>query len=108
DPQHAGTLYAAAIGNIAGRPLVTVYKSRDGGASWNESGSGLPTLNGDFFTYAGTLTIDPKNPSTLYVTKMLSGAYKSTDGGASWRTANSGLPTTIEMPISGVVIDPQN
>lgn len=30
DPQNAGTLYAAAIGNIAGRPLVTVYKSRDG------------------------------------------------------------------------------
>jgi photosystem II stability/assembly factor-like uncharacterized protein len=105
DPQNAGTLYAAAIGNIAGRSLVTVYKSRDGGASWSQSGSGLPA-NGGFFT-SRALTIDPKNPGTLYVT-MASGAYKSTDGGASWRAANSGLPTTNQMLISGVVIDPQN
>ena len=108
DPQNAGTLYAAAIGNIAGRPLVTVYKSRDGGASWTQSGSGLPA-NGGFFT-SRALAMDPTNPSTLYVT-LTSGPYKSTDGGASWRAANFGMPTLNGVGaccISGVVIDPQN
>jgi photosystem II stability/assembly factor-like uncharacterized protein len=62
--------------------------------------------------FVGGVTIDPKNPSTVYVTKFLTGVYKSTDGGASWRAANLGMPTNpTGFPtccVSPALIDPQN
>jgi photosystem II stability/assembly factor-like uncharacterized protein len=104
-----GSLFAAAVGNLAGRPIVTVYKSRDGGTSWADSGSGLPASNGAYFVGRGALTIDLQNPGTIYVARQ-DGVYKSTDGGASWRAANLGMTTSnLSGPvISGVAIDPQN
>jgi photosystem II stability/assembly factor-like uncharacterized protein len=105
-----GSLFAAAIGNIAGRSLVTVYKSRDGGTSWADSGSGLPTSNGEYFAGRSALTIDLQNPGTIYVTRPGSGVYKSTDSGASWRAANLRMMTNALSGsfISGVAIQPQN
>jgi photosystem II stability/assembly factor-like uncharacterized protein len=111
DPQNH-TLYAAVQGtDNAARPVATVFRSADGGVSWNEPVSGLPTTNPDWFPPRDAITIDPKNPSTLYVTKQCCGAYKSADGGATWRAANSGMPTTNDFRsccISGVTIDQQN
>jgi len=103
-----GSLYAAAIGDLGGRPLVTVYKSRDGGTSWVNSGSGLPASNGDYFAGRGALAIDPQNPGTIYVARQGSGVYKSTDSGASWRAANIGMAVSGGPFVSGVAIDPQN
>src|SRR5205823_5103474 len=90
----------------AGRALVGVFKSTDGGASWTEKDSGLPGAGngGNSFARVGGLTIDPKNPSTVYVTRSDAGVFKSTDGGASWRPANSGLRAT---PVSSLAIHPQ-
>ena len=49
DPQNAGTLYAASVGNLGGRTVGTLFKSTDGGATWSQTGSGLATSNADFF-----------------------------------------------------------
>ena len=121
DPQNRATLYATVEGqDSTGRPVATVYKSRDGGASWSESASGLP---GTFFLGNGApgnplpfassaLTIDPSNPNTIYLTRAVTGVYKSTDGGTSWRAANLGMPRDPqEFPPCcgvGVLIDPRN
>jgi photosystem II stability/assembly factor-like uncharacterized protein len=114
DPR--GTLYAAAMGtNAAHYPVVTVFKSTDGATNWNDSRAGLPAItpdshNGDYLP-PGALTIDPSNPSTIYLGRTLSGVYKSTDAGASWRAANLGMATTNDFRsccISGVAVDPQN
>jgi photosystem II stability/assembly factor-like uncharacterized protein len=111
DPQSPSTLYAAGQGaDAAGRSIIAVFKSTDAGASWKEASSGLNVINGGYFV-AGALTIDPKNPRTVYVTRLGIGVYKSTDGGASWRAANSGLAYSGDFGgccSSGVVIDPQN
>jgi photosystem II stability/assembly factor-like uncharacterized protein len=119
DPQNSSTLYAAANGvDGAGRPVVTVFKSKDGGASWNKADSGLPGAPKGIgmiqVVPSGGLAIDPTNSSTLYATMFGIGVYKSTDGGASWRAANSGLPNLVgdyefmSCCTSGVVIDPQS
>jgi len=101
DPQNHNTVYLAAEGVINGRNVSTVYKSSDGGATWKESGSGLPQT--EQFSFYGTpsvfglpsnITIDSGNPSTLYVSKVATGVYKSTDAGATWRAANLGLVNT--------------
>ena len=111
DPQNPNTLYAAGQGaDSAGRSIVAVFKSTDGGANWKEASSGLPAINGAYFV-PGALAIDPKNPRTVYATRFLSGVFKSTDGGASWRAANSGIPRTgnfLACCSSGVVVDPQD
>src|SRR3989442_12637184 len=66
-----------------------VYKSTDGGTSWNATG--LNNLRGGIGFTSG-LAIDPQTPTTLYATSgsyvgslFIGGVFKSTDGGGSWR-----------------------
>ena len=78
-----------------------VYKSADGGETWNK------TLAGDNeWTGATDLLIDPRNPDVLYaatwqrhrnVAAYLGGGpgtaiYKSTDGGENWEKLTVGIP----------------
>jgi len=99
DPQNPDIIYG-----IYGGTLVGVFKSKDGGASWNNAG-----LNG--FS-VGALIIDPQKSTTLYA--VTSGpdeygdpirVFKSTDGGASWNESDSGLPGCCTDTLA---IDPQN
>src|SRR5262245_18012830 len=85
DPQQADIVYAGRGYGVA--------KSTDGGQSWKELKSGLPT---SFFVTS--LAIDPQTASTLYATgytsfypKRSSTVFKSIDGGASWNTFDEGL-----------------
>lgn len=60
-----------------------VYKSTDGGASWNAARSGIEGLN----VYA--LAMDPLAGSAVYAGTN-NGLYRTFDGGASWHPANPG------------------
>ena len=96
DPQNPSTVYAASSGlAVSSGTGLTVYargglfKSTDGGASWNLAGSGLPEslqLGGRMI-----LAIDPQNPGKLYAGTPY-GVFKSTDAGADWSPVNSGMP----------------
>jgi photosystem II stability/assembly factor-like uncharacterized protein len=107
DPQDPKTLYAAQSGFFeADTPRF--YRSRDGGTTWTR----IPAAD-DLMSF-GTLIIDPKSPSTLYV-GACSGIsidycdywtiFKSVDRGDSWTLADSGLPLDS---YNLVAIDPQN
>ena len=104
DPSSPSTLYAGTA--------VGVFKSVDGGASWQDASAGLPAER------AQTIAIDPTSPSTLYVGTLTPdgvdsvGIFKSTDGGASWTAINEGLidPLTGISPLDvwSLAIDPKN
>jgi len=82
------TLYVVANG--LGSPL---YKSTDGGGTWN-------VVNlGPLWRF---LTIDPGPPSTLYAIFGSDGLSKSTDGGATWTA------TGFSQDVWGLAIDPRN
>ena len=104
DPQSAGTVYAVMYDEWDDPPDhdAGIYKSSDRGASWVAVNVGLPTE-----PYGSpdvsALTIDPKNPATLYA-GTYKGVFKSTNGGASWSAANSGLAESI----TSLAIDPLN
>jgi len=116
------TLYAATTTGVIGAgtanfvpPSVTVgvYKSTDGGNSWNllSGGGGLPSAftgvgyNGSArvgFNQNGAATdvaVDPLNPSNVYAAIVCTsgcnngGVWRSQNAGASWQQLTSGIPT---------------
>jgi len=124
-----GFIYSLAIARsnasilFAGTYHGGVYKSTDGGASWNPTG---PGLNPSAVVYA--LAVDPTNPNIVFagtrgdannVTSDCSGldsggsnvydygggVYRSTDGGATWKKVDEGLGCGY---IYGLAIDPSN
>lgn len=85
-----------------------VWKSNDGGASFN------PIFD-EHIQSIGCVTVDPSKPDqniwvgtgetwTRNSVSMGDGIYKSTDGGQNWK--NMGLPKSDR--ISSIVVDPKN
>jgi photosystem II stability/assembly factor-like uncharacterized protein len=75
DPSTSATIYAGT-GN-------GVFKSINGGASWNPFNTNLTNL------FVNALAIDPVTPTTLYAGTNGSGVFKSIDGGATWQPAGA-------------------
>ena len=63
-----------------------MYRSGDGGSSWQPAGQGLPTSSDG--TGVEQLTIDPQRPTTIYATGHFNGVWRSDDRGGSWRVTN--------------------
>lgn len=82
-----------------------VYKSIDGGVTWNKSNHGLPN------TKAWSIALHPRNPDILWVALGGGGGiYKSTDGGKNWENSSAGMPdlsaTTVYRTIAVAKSDP--
>ena len=88
DPANSSTIYAAAAG---------LFKSVDGGASWNRLTSGLPDGR------ATALAVDAGNPRVLY-TALGNGIFRTPDGGATWSAAQLGLPD-FEFRVNALAVD---
>ena len=109
-PTNPDIVYVAAQGPIHGaNPERGVYKSVDGGKTWNK------TLFVDDNTGCVDLSMDMNNPRILYAAmwdyRRLpwevrsggkgSGLYKSTDGGETWEKIQNGLPKELgKMSVS--------
>jgi photosystem II stability/assembly factor-like uncharacterized protein len=100
-PDDPDLVYVAAIGQaFAPNPERGVYRTRDGGASWEQ------ILFVSDSTGAVDLEFAPDNPREIYASMwraerkpwtIISGAreggvYKTTDGGDSWAKLTNGLP----------------
>ena len=88
DPQDAATMYAT-YGNFGGSH---VYRSRDGGTSWQAidgSGStGVPDIP------VHTIVVDPDDRGRLYLGTDL-GVFVSVDGGARWMAEETGFGPVV-------------
>jgi photosystem II stability/assembly factor-like uncharacterized protein len=89
DPNAPNTVYAAMLGGV--------WKTTDGGASWNKLVGGSPTTSS---VRATDLVIDPTNSNVLYAAfgliALADGIYKTTNGGSTWTKLTNGLPPTSE------------
>lgn len=103
-PGNPDLVYVAVQGALHGDSETRgVYRSQDGGQSWER------VLYVDATTGAADLSLDPTNPRILYAGMWEhrrfpwavksggsgSGLYKSTDGGDSWVRLTQGLPDTL-------------
>jgi photosystem II stability/assembly factor-like uncharacterized protein len=131
DPSNTSTLYAGCQGTNSNGG-GGLFKSTDGGATWNAASSGLPAVQA-FPTEpwppnvsVNALAIDPAHarhppevarrqtlthPWTLYAVIGANvsnggGLFQSTDGAASWNALNAHLPDSLF--IDAVAMDPQN
>ncbi|MEO7311186.1 MAG: hypothetical protein ABIX01_12365 [Chitinophagaceae bacterium] len=97
DPRNSNILYAAAhqrqrkvFTYIGGGPESALYKSTDGGATWNKMMKGLPA--GVDLGRIG-MAMSPINPDYLFAiveaAEGKGGMYASTDRGASWEKRSS-------------------
>ncbi len=132
DPGNTGTLYAGCPGTNSNGG-GGLFKSTDGGATWNAASSGLPAIKPSPNepwppnVSVNALAIDPhaRRPGdaarrqtltrqgTLYAVIGASvsvgvggGLFQSTDGAASWHPVNSGLPDSLY--INAVAVDRRN
>ncbi len=118
DPRNPDVVFVAALGHVYGaNPERGVYRTRDGGATWQKvlfksNDVGAIDLNFDptdsQIIYAA-LWNTRRPPWSIYPPSYGpgSGLYKSTDGGANWQPLTSGLPTDGVGRI-GVAVAPSN
>lgn len=114
-PGNPDLVYVAAQGAAYGESEDRgIYRSTDGGRSWQKILFVSPSAS------AAELAMDPTNPRILYASfwdhvrhpwKVRSGGsgsgfYKSTDAGDTWLPMNDGLPT--KMGKTAVDVSPAN
>jgi len=107
-PKNADIVYVAAMGHaFGGNPERGVYKTADGGKTWQR------VLYLDDSTGCTDLAMDPSEADVLYACMYTyrrdamsgstprteygpnAGLYKSIDGGKSWERLKNGLPTSL-------------
>lgn len=114
-PEDSDTIWVAAQGPLWSKGGQRgLYKSTDGGQSWNKK------LGDDAWTGVTDIIIDPRNPDRLYaatwqrhrtVAAYMGGGpetaiFQSEDGGESWQKLTQGLPKE-NMGKIGLAISPQ-
>jgi len=85
DPQNALVAYVTFSGLRWEEPLSYVYRTDDGGGTWQDIGQDLPAAP------VNAIVVDPDRPQTLYVGNDV-GVYVSTNTGQSWEPLGQGLP----------------
>ncbi len=78
-----------------------VYKSMDGGETWQAKNNGL---DGAFLNIL-CMAINPTNADIVYVGTWFDGVYKTGDGGENWAPINNGLGG---LDVRSLALEPQN
>ena len=117
DPSNPNTLYASmwefrrtAWSFNSGGDNSALYKSIDGGKSWNKIHNGFP--EGKLGRLA--IGVSESNPETLYTVIESEknddkGLYKSIDGGENWEQKNNDFGITVRpFYFSRIIVDPKD
>lgn len=116
DPRDGKTVYVAALGKLYSTGGERgVYRTRDGGRTWQRVLAGSTPWTG-----AIDLAMDPRDPQVLYAALWDrertawnfrgngpgSGLWKSTDGGDHWTRLQDGFPTGTDVGRIGIAVAP--
>lgn len=94
DPTNTNIMYAANGDGDAGDSYCTnVYKSTDGGNTWNTTGLSFPVTSG---VRIRRLIVNPTNPQIVMAVGSM-GIRRSADGGATWSSVSTTNTYDIEF-----------
>jgi len=104
DPLNSTTIYVGTTGLDGSNNYARVYKTADGGATWQQT-----SLRADHSVV--DLAINPQNTQEIWAVTgpRVAGngsIYRSRDGGTSWKKINTGIPFGGWFEV--VVINPQD
>ena len=74
---------------------LRVYRSRDGGDSWQAQSEGLPQQHAYMGVLRGALAVDHLDPCGVYCGTTAGTVYFSSDGGDSWTEQDCVLPRVM-------------
>jgi photosystem II stability/assembly factor-like uncharacterized protein len=118
DPKNPNIVFVAALGHVYGsNPDRGIYRSKDGGATWQK------VLFKNDNVGAIDVTIDPADSRVVYASLWNTrrppwsiyppsygpggGIYKSIDGGNTWNEIDNGIPVEGQGHI-GIAVAPSN
>jgi len=87
----------------AGVEDAALFRSNDGGQSWQEL-SGLRDVKGNLWQPGAggmclhKIILDPHDPKRIYIAISAAGAFRSDDGGRIWKAITKGLQANGELP----------
>ena len=93
----------------AGVEDAALFKSTDGGQSWQEL-PGLRDVKGGLWQPGAggmclhTILLDPNNANRIFVAISAAGAFRTDDGGETWLPINKGLISPYELPDSAAEV----
>ena len=85
DPTDHRIVYVTFSGLRWNEPISNVYRTADGGATWQDIGQDLPEAP------VNAIMVDPDHPTILYVGTDV-GVYYSANTGQTWQELGVGLP----------------
>ncbi len=101
-PREEGTLFLLPLnGDIKGRYMpdakAAVWRTRDGGRTWQDLRNGLPQENAFFGVLRQAMATDRMEPAGVYFGTSGGELYGSADEGESWTPIARHLPTILSV-----------
>ncbi|GAB4348088.1 MAG: hypothetical protein Kow0026_02220 [Oricola sp.] len=103
-PRDPGTLWTVPLnGDMAGRfppgAAAAVWRSRDGGLSWQDMRAGLPQEACFFTVLRQAMGGDYRDPAGVYFGTNSGSVFASTDEGETWTEIARHMPTILAVEV---------
>ncbi|MEP7309159.1 MAG: hypothetical protein ABJA98_26950 [Acidobacteriota bacterium] len=103
-PTNSQIIYVGSPGEL-GREGCGIWKTTNGGGTWQPVGDSLPTLA------VAAIALDPTDPERVFIATADEGIFRSDNGGNTWANLSGPLPVrtnTTEGDRTALLINPEN